>query len=407
MKKSKNFLCKKVIKYIFIIILSVIVINNAIMIKAENDEEKYYMDFYNDLDNDISIEIGTYNIVIDEAYGEIDLSNIIIMPLEESVHTQLSLSDSEISTITQAVREKLLNMGYAKLDDESIASEEELEAQEYAESNHLGIWEEKEDSSKITKSDKGKEDSSKNTKSDKGENNIVASVIHYLFENYQFIISVLASCGFAGFAINYFRKKSYTRKKVVLLGGANASGKTTLNMFLINPDASTEDLKGPNPTLKMDESRIVRDESNNKLILEAKIIDPPGHELQHIIDQLSRLNKERGCTYVAIIILSPTKKNNVPEDLNNDYILDQYLTLQKLWVPVLKAKTTVELEHVILFLNKKDLYEDFEKVKNIFLSHIDLIKKACNENEIKFSYISGSIIDRSGMTKLMTILKRG
>lgn len=392
------------IKLVFVLMIVYLMFANTVECQAASDDgSDYYVIYENDSDDNIAIEIGKQETLINEAYGEIDLDNLAFFPMQIRTHFSFHVDDAD--TLDNEVKRKLLYYGYAQIIDETVATAEELEAQEHAVSNRLGGWKETvnnqeegydpgKDLGEISKKDGFKELA--------GAISVMFSrIADYCKHNYQFIISVILSCGIGGMIY----KRIKTRKKTIFLGGANGCGKTTLKILISHPDVSVDDLLKQSPTLKLNSERVIRDDKNRRLTLKADVLDPPGHELHHVIDKLSRLHKAWWRKYVVIIILAPTKANR-GDLIDNEYIEQQYQTLKNLWVPVLYAKSIVKLETVVLFLNKGDLLDDVDELNRLFDKHISLVEKVSEETKNHVEIINGSIISKAGVTELMNVLKK-
>lgn len=394
------------IKVVFVLMIVYMMFANTVECQAASDDgSDYYVIYENDSDDNIAIEIGKQETLINEAYGEIDLDNLAFFPMQIRTHFSFHVNDAD--TLDNEVKRKLLYYGYAQIIDETIATAEELNAQEHAVSNHLGGW--KENVNNQEEGDDTGKDLGEISKKDGFKEfaaailGIFSKVVNYCIQNYQFIISVILGCGILGMIYKRIR----TRKKSIFLGGANGCGKTTLKILLSDPDAdvSVDGLLKQSPTLKLSSERIIRDDKNRRLTLEADILDPPGHELYHVIDKLSRLHKAWWRKYVVIIILAPTKANR-GNLIDNEYIEQQYQTLKNLWVPVLYARSIVKLETVVLFLNKGDLLDDVDELNRLFYKHINLMKQVSVETKKHVEVINGSIISRVGITELVKVLKK-
>lgn len=391
-------------KVVLVLMIVYMMLANTVQCQtASDDGSDYYVIYENDSDDNIAIEIGKQETIIKQAYGEIDLDNLSFFPMQ--IRTYFSFHVTNADTLNDEVKRKLLYYGYAQIIDETIATAEELEAQEHAVSNRLGGWKEtvnnqeegydpEKDLDGISKIAGYKEQT--------GRISVMFSRISdYCIHNYQFIFSTIIGCGVLGMIY----KRIKTRKKKIFLGGANGCGKTTLKNLLSNPDISVDDLLKQSPTLKLNSERIIRDDKNRRLTLKADILDPPGHELHHVIDKLSRLHKAWWRKYVVIIILAPNKAEK-GELIDNEYIEQQYQTLKNFWVPVLCAKSTVKLETVVLFLNKEDLLDDVQKLSRPFSRHIKLVRQVSAKTNKHVEIIDGSIISKVGITELMNVLKK-
>lgn len=392
------------IKVVLVLMIVYMMFANRVECQAASDDgSDYYVIYENDSDDNIAIEIGKQETLINEAYGEIDLDNLAFFPMQIRTHFSFHVDDAD--TLDNEVKRKLLYYGYAQIIDETVATAEELEAQEHAVSNRLGGWKETvnnqeegydpgKDLGEISKKDGFKELAATIA-------GIFSKVVNFCIQNYQFIISIILGCGISGMVYKRIR----TRKKTIFLGGANGCGKTTLKILISHPDVSVDDLLKQSPTLKLNSERVIRDDKNRRLTLKADVLDPPGHELHHVIDKLSRFHKAWWRKYVVIIILAPTKANR-GDLIDNEYIEQQYQTLKNLWVPVLYARSIVKLETVVLFLNKGDLLDDVDELNRLFDKHISLVEKVSEETKNHVEIINGSIISKAGITELMNVLKK-
>lgn len=403
------------IKVVLVFVAAYILLIKTVECRAASDDgSDYYVIYENDSDDNITIEIGKQETLINQAYGEIDLDNLDFFPMQIRTHFSFYVSDAD--TLDNEVKRELLYFGYAQIIDETIATAEELEAQEHAVSNRLGGWEEtvnnqdKGDGTEIVnnqnKGDDPEKDLSGISKNDGSKEQagdisaMFSRIADYCIHNYQFIISTIISCGICGMLYKRFK----TRKKKLFLGGANGCGKTTLKILLSDPSVSVDDLLKQSPTMKLNSERIIRDDNNKRLILKIDILDPPGHELHYVIDKLSKFHKAWWHKYVVIIILAPTKANR-GDLIDNEYIEQQYQMLKNLWVPVLHAKSIVTLETVVLFLNKGDLFDDVDELNRVFHKHINLMKRVSAETKKNVEVINGSIVSRVGITRLDGVLK--
>lgn len=373
---------------------------------AEEQSDTYYLIFHNDEDNDIYIELGEAQVLFTNYSESIDLTNLEFLPQTTRIHYEFSSKDAELESLTAEMREHLLHEGYAKLINEDIATEGEKSNQQYAKTMKLRIWE-------STLADDIGGESGKNAGNwDITEITDVVSEKWYDLCSWakaekELIISLMG-CGIFAFLGRAIYRALRTKKKIIFFGGANRSGKTTLAKLLINPDASRKDLLGQGATLSIDKNRIIRDDENRRLTLKACLLDTPGHELQCAIDELAltlytRIFRKR---YIVIIMAAPTKSNENRNEIDYDYIKDQYNTIDKLWFAILKSKRIIKPQSVVLFINKIDLYDDVETAVSALSAHSKLLEKICNESKIPFKAISGSVLDKAGMTDLMQILRK-
>lgn len=413
--------CKKIYPVIIFgtFMALVMYLVSAIVCYADNQVNTYYVIFGNSEENGLYIELGQQQILFTNASDLIDLKNLEFSTQITRMHYQFSAETSDLDVLTAKVREYLLYYGYAKLINLDIATDSEKKNQQHAQEMKLGIWE---SPAEDPDPDEGHTNNTEDSDTLEKPNLIAETWQAFCFwvaekwqvfcswaiENRELIITSVLGCGLLAFlgreAIKYLR----TRKKIIFFGGANSAGKTTMSQYLMNPDASKEDLLNKEPSLHLLKERIIRDDTNRKLTLKAVLVDSPGHELEHIIDELSLTLRNRifRKKYVVIIIVAPTKSNESHNEIDRDYIDDQLITISKLWYAVFKAKRTVKPQNVILFINKLDLYDDRKGMISEFSEHTKQLKKICNESNIDFSMISGSILNKTGMTELMKILKK-
>lgn len=136
------------------------------------------------------------------------------------------------------------------------------------------------------------------------------------------------------------------------------------------------------------------------------VLDPPGHELQYVIEQLSKYHRIRWHKHIVIIILAPTKGYTKRTPVDAEYIEEQYQLLKHLWIPVLKANSSIRPQTVVLFLNKNDLFDNGREFEGLFARHVREMEQMARETGLHIEKIRGSIINKAGMTALMDILKK-
>lgn len=376
-------------------LLTVLVLNLPVfagITKVEEEELDHYLFIYSDEEGNPVIEVGERTALIEDAVNSLDLDNLEIYMPNDSTSVIFHADDSEIDTLEKRVREELLQFGHAKLVDESIATEEELSAQEQAKEQGYGIWSSEED------------DEDEDEKPEKIS--MITRLVGWVKGNYQWLLTIIVSLGIIQAIAKYLYRKLHIRKKTIFLGGGVSSGKTTLRALLMNPELSEDELLSQSPTLKSVSERMIRDNRNNRLTLEACIMDNPGNDLHKAIDTLnggSVFEKD-----VLIIVFSPMKENNRRNYIDDAYVKDQLATCQKFWIPLLKADTIANPESVIVFVNKSDLFNEPEVLDELFKEHRELIKKTCMEikrgGSVDYSYIRGSVVKRNGLNKIMNIL---
>lgn len=170
------------IKNVFGVIFMAYIIfaNSIVSYSAEESEQGYYLLYMYDQDNSVTIKIGTSQIIKEQAFGEINLDNLILFPIETGVYHPFQMRQMEEEEMTREIREYLLYAGYAKIDEEAIAESYELEAQEHARENSLGGWYEEidNDGQKKVKLQKEMDSKSKITPADVDEGNAIIKFFH-------------------------------------------------------------------------------------------------------------------------------------------------------------------------------------------------------------------------------------
>ncbi len=370
-------------------------------VQAKNSA-KYFMIVSKSKDSNIQVELGQEQTLYDNKSDSISLENLEIISIDIGFHHSFDAEDSDIDTLTAELREYLLLTGYAKLEDSKIATKSEKKAQEYAKKNKLGIWDSEYENKAAVKNEKSSDEKYKIFSKQWWK-----KTREFLKENIVQIIELLAGLGFFTLVIRMVIRSLRTRKRIIFWGGANSAGKTTMVLAIRNPEASMEDLLTQSPTLDKRRERVIRDDSNKKIILKMDLLDSPGHELQNSIDTLAFTFADRilGRKYILILVVAATKNNKIRNDIDKDYIKEQLITISIFWTALLKAHKIIKPKCVVLFISKCDLYDSREEMEALFDEHKKVLEKACEESMITFCSIPGSVVDKSGMTGLMDVFR--
>lgn len=134
---------RKIRKSVIMLFIACVVFGSNIVsnaAEAEPEEQEYYLLYMMDADSNMVIEVGRREVILEQSDYNINLYNLTLFPLETGVFHPFQMVDLETAELTREVREYLLYAGYARINDESIAEEYEIEAQEHAKSNSLGGW---------------------------------------------------------------------------------------------------------------------------------------------------------------------------------------------------------------------------------------------------------------------------
>lgn len=350
--------------------------NYYIDIYAQDNSVKYYPNYYSKL---------IYNDHI-ASFKNIEIYPSIVK------NYNIIIKKKDISN-ENVVIGSLLENGYAKIIDESIANQELLQKQNQAKENKLGIWATPTLPNAPVHS--GKE--------------IIPSILSFIVDFYKenwwirWIIAPFISFSFiVSIIVEIYKYFTKTKRIKVLFAGDKASGKTTLMRAWKDPDLSEAELLKSVPTKSFSFERIIRDDMGNKRrTLSASSLDYPGDDNYNILNFLNKSIFKKYQKCYVVLILSPTPQNN-SNTYDEKYILDQYYTVQKLWTAIIKSKPHNKISKFILFINKNDLFINKSDLKQCFAKHSTILKDTCLQAKVDFHLIVGSTIKKDGFE----ILKR-
>lgn len=379
-----------------LIIILIITISVPLESFASNDNQLYQITISQKSDSheDAKIKIDEKTVIDENAFSKIDFSNLEFADLDISTVFTVPENITNLEELYTYVRTIMLSNGYAKIIDEDKASKEELKSQKEAKKDKIGIW-----SDEYINEHLSDNEDNVNNSNDKNE-----------FWNWcktalsnDWVTGLLGLIPFGAiivFIINRVRKK----KKMILVAGDKASGKTTLQQAILYPTMNKNDLIDRTPTRSDNTKLYVRDLNNKKFPLYVNIMDYPGDENHKVIDFLSSSFIKRFKKYEIVLILSPTKSNKEPCKIDEQYIQEQEYTIKKLWAGLLKSKRIIKPNHFYLYINKKDLFP-YEDLEMLFEKHIYYLKEACRTKRIHFNLQVGSIVERDGIHKIIENIK--
>lgn len=133
MRKMKN------VVFMFLVVYMIFA-HSIMSYAAEEGEQKYFLLYMYGQDAGAVVEIGTYQIIMDQESDDINLDNLTLFPIETGVYHPFQMEQLDGEELTREVREYLLYAGYAYINDDAIAEGYEVKAQEYAKLNCLGGW---------------------------------------------------------------------------------------------------------------------------------------------------------------------------------------------------------------------------------------------------------------------------
>lgn len=281
----------------------------------------------------------------------------------------------------------LLKNGHASIIDTAIATNDELKAQNYAIKKKNGIW----GTDEFIEGETIKEPLFKR----------ITNWCIYMSKKWwvKFLILPLFSItSIISLAIYIYKKVIMTKRIVLFFVGDISSGKTTLKTLFMNPDSSEQDLLEQTPTRGRAENRFLRDSQNRRITITGSVLDIPGGEYHQILDELHKNISNNIKNYYIIYMLAPTPLNNSNE-LDNNYIDDQLMTIKKLWSAVLQSTAIKHPKKIIIFINKVDLFNK-SNLKKKFNDHIKLLKKYAHHST-DTEVIIGSSTQRIGFSKML------
>ncbi|MBD5477535.1 MAG: GTPase domain-containing protein [Lachnospiraceae bacterium] len=300
--------------------------------------------------------------------GELDLENLELYTLPN--HGYLISKDEIYST--DKIRKYLLVHGLAKIANETEASIEELEFQNYATKNEIGIWR-------------------------SGDSNysipsyfiLFSKIIELLFSkvgeiSLYFFVSVIG----IGTFVKILRKIISKRKVDVIFMGGKSSGKSTLVQRLYSPNISEgELLMDATPTKGKEKKRGNRIPYKNKDIY-TDLYDNPGDSYGGMVDAINKFGIRKSEKKVVVYVISFTKLNSAKQ--NKDTLFEWDLVnsqISKAVALITMLKTSKSIQHVkkvIVFFNKCDLLYSNEVLFANSYSDIEVkYKQAKDFDELK------------------------
>jgi hypothetical protein len=300
---------------------------------------------------------------------------------------------------SQDLRILLLQTGNARLNDASKASPTEVGAQERAQSNGVGMWKRTSSPTPTSNSSPGNESS-----------RWVEWSKYWPLVWQAFVI--LASVGIVGALGRWLYKRFYIQRRVkLLLIGEPSTGKTSLQLTLIDPHISKNEL------LNLETSKAVLKKKGHKHIprgkfeILPKITDVPGSAFGSVWDEVLESR-----SHALVILICPYRLNglgkdgsrellNVVDDVDQRYVDLQLGYVQAYVEGLLGAKRTKKPKMVILFISKFDLFSKTppddsasdqitRQLRSVFSRHIDSAKSAARKANVPYELLIGSAVEK-------------
>lgn len=338
----------QILGYFIIIICAVWVMYNidriAMLIKSEYPTGgKYYLKFSN--------EEGYAKVVAyykREFYNEeMDFSNLKLY-VKSNDEYEYNVEDEDDIFDDKKIRIMLLENGLAELDNINEATENEVNAQNYATKTENGIWDAKSEG-KIT------------------IHSIWYNILQYTNSNLGIIViwiivSVIGIGSIGIFVITIWKKIISYKQVDVIPMGETASGKTTIIKRFVFPDITLGQLLADKSHTKISYKN-----NGEKIPCEKKFIKPilydnRGVDLGKMIDSLNKFDIRKSDKRVVIYTISFTKANNIDDIAEDRTYKTREMTKATTILKILKDSSSLKRPiKVITFFNKCDLLYNSEQ----------------------------------------------
>jgi hypothetical protein len=312
---------------------------------------------------------------------------------------------------SQDLRILLLQTGYAKLNDSSRATPNEVQAQEKAQSAGMGMWK------------KAPSPSPTNYPSPGHDGSRWVEWNKYWSLLWQAFV-ILASVGIIGAVGRWLYKKFYIQRRVkLLLIGEPSSGKTSLQLTLIDPHISKNELLNTKMSKAVLEKKGHKHIPRGKFEILPRVTDVPGAAYGSVWDEV--LGHP---SHALVILICPYRFNGVAKDGSKQLLsvaadIDrQYIDMQLGYVQayvegLLGAKRTKKPKMVILFISKFDLFSKTppddsasdqitKQLNGVFNSHINSAKSAAQKASVPCEVLIGSAVEKWNTEAVLTAVAK-
>lgn len=200
------------------------------------------------------------------------------------------------------------------------------------------------------------------------------------------------------------QKKKQRRRGTICLAGTMSVGKSTLMKKMIDCGTPIYNLKNDaQPTRARHAQEIMLLSRNNEILLfEGTIIDVPGSNPADVLQFMAGPDRNK----ILLLILAHTKANRGTDEIDQDFVNEQLVDVQRTWVPAIKAHA-MDLNKAVIFVNKLDLLstEYLPAQECIYEEHIKHLCEAARVAGVHINVIEGSSTSGTNLYDLYTRLK--
>jgi signal recognition particle receptor subunit beta len=300
---------------------------------------------------------------------------------------------------------ELLKKGLARVKSFESAPLEYREAQDYAKGQHLGIW-------RVPAADAPRD--VRATEDGNPGSSVTDKALNVLSTGWSWVQPLFVWIVSAGlltvFGQSLYKRFYIQRRTDVLIIGEPSVGKTALYKRLLDPSVERQELAGLTPSSQ--EARGVRNRFVpwGRFEMYPRLTDVPGNKFSSVWDRMLK-----GSSHALVVVLSPTKRQNLTGGLNSE---DQkYMTLQLGYVQAyiqggLGSRVTKKPKILVVFINKFDLFSkhpagdsaasaDKSKVDELFAEHIAACNLAAKSASLPIRVIVGSVLENWNCTEVI------
>ena len=280
----------------------------------------------------------------------------------------------------------LLQNGYATIVSKNDATKEQIDLQDEARKNHLGVWEHVVDTTTIS------------YQFDKTVSNAKDNWLAWLIGIIGFLGGPIALHAY--YKERRLKREEEERKKrlPILLLGETSAGKTSLYQCMSNTDVTEDIISKIRPTKgEPDAIPITSTHLPNGSLLIPTLKDVAGSDFSGILNCITG-----GKNRVVVYVLALNRGND--KSIDTDFAAEQYGTMKPILALFSAYKLAKEPEMLVLFINKLDLIAECSlsqtnsseiviakhKIEKVFERHITYFNEIAKKLDIESDVIIGS-----------------